>query len=376
MKKLSILIIALAVAFVYGCGATTSSVTTTAAPSSTTAGQPLKVLFLYAQAAEDGGWDSSWELARKKLETTFGSKVSISYKENVPSTAQATQVIDSAIQDGVGLVVGTSYGYGQYMIDAARKHPDTYFVQTQWESPGLENFSGFDYAGEDGYYLAGMAAGAAAKNGRAGMIDAFAIPSELRNMNGFTLGVRETNPDATVRAVITSSWYDPSKDVQAAKSLISSGVGALGSALNDPAIPRAAEQAGTPFVGGGINQGKYAPTVFLTGPEYDWTPFLQPAIQSILDNQWTSKFSYLGYKDGVVTLAKPGDAYRSLPASVRQQIDEARSKMKAGELSVFTGPIEDGAGNIVIPAGKTATVEQLQTMKFTVKGLLGVKAGG
>ena len=45
-----------------------------------------------------------------------------------------------------------------------------------------------------------------------GYVAAFPIPEVIRGINAFTLGVREANPEATVRVVWTNTWFDPAKE--------------------------------------------------------------------------------------------------------------------------------------------------------------------
>ena len=108
------------------------------------------------------------------------------------------------MRDGNKIIFGTSFGFMDAMAAAAKKYPDVYFEHaTGYKSPQeLANYFG---AVEDAIYLAGMAAGAATKNGNVGFIVPFPIPEIIRHTNGFALGVLAVRPDAKIRLVWTKS---------------------------------------------------------------------------------------------------------------------------------------------------------------------------
>ena len=117
----------------------------------------------------------------------LGKKVITTYKENVPEGPQTAQVIDALVRDGNKIIFATSFGFMDAMAAAAKKYPDVYFEHaTGYKS--AKNFANYFGAVEDAIYLAGMAAGAATKNGNVGFIVPFPIPEIIRHTNGFALG--------------------------------------------------------------------------------------------------------------------------------------------------------------------------------------------
>ena len=58
---------------------------------------------------------------------------------------------------------------------------------------------------------------------RLGYVGSFPIPEVIRDVNAFTLGAQSVNPDVKVHVVLISTWFDPPKEKQAAKSLIDAG---------------------------------------------------------------------------------------------------------------------------------------------------------
>src|SRR5439155_729866 len=95
-------------------------------------------------------------------------------------------------------------------------------------------------ADEDADYLTGMALGAASSKGKIGFVAPFPIPEVIREINAVALGAQTTHPGANVQVVWTNTWFDPTKEKQAAQSLLSRGVDAIGQGQDSPATGEAA----------------------------------------------------------------------------------------------------------------------------------------
>src|SRR5215470_13881697 len=123
-----------------------------------------KVAWIYVGPHNDHGWSQAHDQGRLYVQKALGSKVQTTYKENVPEGPQTSQVIDSLVRDGNKIIFGTSFGYQDAMLAAAKKYPDVYFEQATGTKQS-KNMAEYYGAGEDAIYLSGMAAGAATKKG-------------------------------------------------------------------------------------------------------------------------------------------------------------------------------------------------------------------
>jgi len=59
------------------------------------------------------------------------------------------------------------------------------------------------------------------------------------------------------------------------------------------------------------------------------------------------------------------------PDEVKELVKEKEKMIVEGTWDVFTGPIKDHSGNIVIPEGEKATDEEMLSMMFFVEGVVG-----
>jgi basic membrane protein A and related proteins len=374
LRLLVLLVIAVgALVGTTGCGSSSSS-SSTADTSGGNGKSPVKVGFLYAGSHKDGGWSESWDRSRLALQKKYAGQIETTFKENVPDGPQSAPAIESLIRDGATVIVATSYGEGRTIIDAARRHPDVKFLQSQWASPGIANLSGFDNAPEDGAYVAGVAIGQIVPDGaQVGWVDAFPIPYDLRTIDGFALGLNSVNPTATVNVVMTNSWTDANKIGQAARSLASENVGALSGSLSGPATGEVAEKNALPYVSISVDGRKFAPQQTVVSTLYDWLPAVEPGVKSVLDGTWKSQFYYVGMKEGAVNLSSFGGPFDKLTAKQQQAVHDAEQALKSGARSVFQGPIRDSSGKLVVQDGQSLTAAQLEALNFTVPNVKGVQ---
>ena len=330
-------------------------------------GDALKVAFVYIGPVGDAGWTKKHDDGRKYLEATLDKKVEVTYLESVPEGARSEQTFEKLARDGYGLIFGTSFGYGDAMLKVAKKYPN---VKFEWATgyKTSKNLGTYFGAAEEARYLSGIAAGAASKSGKIGYVAAFPIPEVLRGINAFTLGAQSVNPAATVQVVWTSTWFGPDKEKQAAESLRDAGADVLAMHQDSPATGQVAEAAGLKWVGYNDNLERFAPTAWLTGPVWDWGPYYVATAQAVINGKWKSGQYYGTMDDGLVGLAPFGP---SVSAATQAAILAKEAEIKAGTFKPFTGPIVDQAGNVIVPAGETASLGALLGTDYFVKGVIG-----
>ncbi len=103
---------------------------TPAAPAAQSkAAEPLKVGFVYVAPIADVGYTKQHDIGRiYAIDKVGKDKVTTTFVENVPETADAERVIRQMVADGNKLIFGTSFGYMNYMQKLAKEYPDVKFV--------------------------------------------------------------------------------------------------------------------------------------------------------------------------------------------------------------------------------------------------------
>jgi basic membrane lipoprotein Med (substrate-binding protein (PBP1-ABC) superfamily) len=332
---------------------------------------PFKAAWIYVGPHNDGGWSQAHDQGRLAVQKAFGSKVQTTYKENVPEGPQTCQVIESLIRDGNKIIFATSFGFQTCMAQEAKKHPDVYFEQATGtlQSKNMAEYFG---AGEEPIYLAGMAAGAATKNGTIGLVVAYPIPEVIRHTNAFTLGAQATHPGAKVKLVWTHSWFNPAKEKQAAQSLHSAGADVLGQNVDSPSTGQYAQSVGVPWVGYDSDSQKFAPKSWLTAAVYNWGVYYVPRVKAAMDGTWKTGFFYGNLKDGFTNIAPFGP---SVSAATKKAIAAKKEAMIAGTFHPLAGPLYDQTGKLRVPKGHVLSIKELYSMSWLVKGVIGSPKG-
>lgn len=372
MKKWlsGILALTLAASILAGCGGTAPKTNENQASAGDAKDEPLKVAFVYIGPPGDGGYTYMHDKGRQDMEAALGDKVQTTYVENVPETADAERVFENLAQQGNKVIFGTSFGYMDAMVAVAQRHPDVVFMHATGYKTA-ENLGTYMGRNHQGFYLAGIAAGEQLKGSASntiGFVAAFPIPEVIRAINAFTLGARSVNPDAKVKVVWSYTWFDPTKEKDAAKALLDAGVDGIAMYQDSPAPLVAAQEAGKFAIGNHSDAREHAPQAFLTAPVWNWGPYYTKAVQSVIDGTWKSEQYWGGMDEGIVDVAPLADFAKP---EAKAKIDEMKGKIVSGEYKVFTGPIKDQAGVEKVKAGETLSDQDQLEMMWFVEGVEG-----
>ena len=340
------------------------------AQDATPAGEPIKVGFVYVGPVGDLGWTYAHDQGRLALEEAIPN-VETGYQENVPENpADAERVIRQFAQDGYDVIFTTSFGYMDPTINVAQDFPDTTFIHISGFKTAPNVGTGFGKI-EEPRFVSGQLAGAMTESNQIGYVAAFPIPEVIRGINAFTLGVREVNPEATVRVVWTNTWFNPQTERQAAEALLDGGADVIAQHQDTAGPQQAAEDRGLYGVGYNADMSPLAPDAVLTSAIWNWGPYYIDIVESVINGTWESEQYWGGWQDGVVDMAPVADF---VPDDIRATIEEEVTRFRSGEetiYTIFTGPIADQTGEIRVPEGQSMTDEELLSMNWFVEGVEG-----
>ncbi|WP_246553337.1 BMP family ABC transporter substrate-binding protein [Paenibacillus tritici] len=344
--------------------ASTAPADSGAAATTEPAAEKPTVAFVYIGPPGDGGYTYQHDQGRLYMEKELGIKAD--FVENVPESADAERIITELAQNH-DIVFTTSFGYMDFTLNVAGKFPNVKFLHASGYKTA-ENMGTYFGKNYQASYLSGIAAGKMTKKNHLGYVGAFPISEVIYNLNAFTLGAQSVNPDIKVDVVWTNTWYDPATERQAAISLLDKGADVLLAYQDSPATLQAAAERGAFAGGNDSDMGKYAPDNYLTNPVWNWGPYYVKAVQSVMDGTWKSEQYSGDMADGMVELAPFGN---KVPEDVKQLVEEAKTRIISGELEVFTGPISDNKGKVVVQEGQKLTLEEVLAMNWLVQGVEG-----
>lgn len=316
--------------------------------SGTTAAPLPKVAVILYGPANDGGWNTMWGNAVKQLKTSVPG-VQVTVVPNVNPGAASQRTMMGLARQGYGLVVATG-GYPDTDLQkAADAYPRTQFMNLFGTRIG-KNLSPFDIGLEDSRYLDGVLAGLMTKSNIIGEVGGYPIPVEIRTLNAFALGVRSVNPEAKIKILWVNSFYDPTKESQAAQALVGAGADVLVMDSNTPAVSSVARARDVYFIGYGISRAADAPKNWLGAFSFNWAPYLVAWTRAVQQGTFKQGLFYEGLSKGAVGRTAYGS---SVPKSVIAKINDVKERIRSGSLKVFKGPIKSNAGKTVVPAGST-----------------------
>ncbi len=329
-----------------------------------------KAAFIYFSQANDGGWSEAHERGRQKTAEALG--IDLPYVESVEETTEAVrQVVDLYISRGFNIIVGTSYGFGDGLLEAAKAYPNVAFVNAAGET-AADNLESFYARTYQAWYLAGMAAGGVTKSNKIGIVGGFPISVVNWDLNAFALGAQSVNPDVEVVATFVNTWYDPVKERQAAEAILEQGADVMATNVSSTAVVVAAEAAGAHSIGFQNDMGHAAPKGHLTSVIFNWETYYIPTLKKMMAGEWSSDGAPLvGMAEGDVGLADISPLSAAVPVDLKKKIMDTRQSIIDEYFNPYKGPIKNQAGETVVPAGATMDDDGLWGMTYFVEGVTG-----
>lgn len=354
---------------------------------------PLKVAFIYVGPVGDYGFSFAHDLGRIATQEHFGDQIETVYVEDVPEP-DVEAFIDQLVADGADVILGTSFGYGDGILAAAQRYPDTIFG---WGTGFMRSPNVFTYMADfyQVYYLNGMIAAALSEEGSLGYVAAFPIPEVKRHINAFTMGAREVNADATVEVRWLFNWYDPAGATEATEALLAKGVDVLAFTEDTPTVIQVAAQRGSPGFSHYASMVEFAPDYVASGQLVNWETIYIDFIGKVLDGTYTASnlqdvdYFWLLEEEAVELGSEPGvpvaegyvddleavviDHPEFGSINVYDLVLTRLDQMTEGRdvFDPFAGPLVDRNGNEVYADGYLPTFGDLVSLEYAVPGVVG-----
>ena len=335
--------------------------------SPSTSAQPLKAGFGYVTPITEAGWTRQHEKGRKAVDKALGASVKTTFVENVPEGADAERVIRDLAREGHTIIFTPSFGYMEPTLKVAQEFPDVKFesITGYKTAPNVAVANARYY---EGRYLAGVAAGRMTLSNLAGYVAGFPIPEVLQGINAFTLGMRSVNPRAQVKVVWLNTWFDPTKERDAAMALFNQNVDVIAFHTGSTAVMAAAQERGKMAVAYHSDMRKGAPDAQIIAVTHEWGAYYTARIKAVQQGQWQTGNVWGGVKEGMVRV---GDFGPKVPKAVQAEVLAKQKDVASGKLHPFAGPISDNDGKLVVPAGQALSDAQILSMNYLVSGVQG-----
>lgn len=315
--------------------------------------------------------DKSWSQACYEGMEKCAEKLNLSvdYRENVAENDGSLECMEELIAKGCEIIICNSYGYAKWELEAAKRHPETYF----FHATGVETRENMaTYFGRiyQMRYLSGIVAGLQTETEKIGYVAAFPIPEVNRGINAFTLGVREVNPDALVYVEWSKSWAGDDENREAAERLFKShsDIDVLAMHADSLAPLDAAQERKIWSIGYNRDNSALYPETYLTAPVWQWENFFEARILECLQGKFQGIHYWEGIETGVVGLAP---LTGNVKAGISDVVLSYRKRLESGIFDVFYGPVFDRDGNMRVASGENMSDDaMLNGFDWYVKGVV------
>ena len=206
------------------------------------------------------------------------------------------------------------------------------------------------------------------KSGHLGFVAAHPFGVVNWVVNGYALGARQINPEATVNTIFIGTWGDPVKERAAAEALIDRGADVVGEHVNTPTPQIVAQERSIYGTGHHRDMSEFAPKATVCSAVWVWDRYLTPEIKKIAAGHWhTATFgAFLGIKDGGTDIVIHNSV---VPKTVIDKVMTERQAIIDGK-EVFAGPLSDRDGKPRVSAGRTLSDADLWKMDWYLPGVI------
>jgi basic membrane protein A len=290
--------------------------------------------------------------------------------ENIPEGPDVERVMETMIAQGARLIFPQSFGYQDFALKVAERHPDVIFMHPSGYKLA-KNFGTYWSASDQLFYALGVAAGRMSRTSKIGFVGAIPIPQIIGQVNAYHLGARSVNPKVTTYVLFTGSWVDPAKEAASANALVDRGVDVIANLVDSGiAVVQTAERRGVYAMGyHSAAVAKFAPRGWITGIDFHWGPLFVKIVNEVLAGTWKPAHYRPPLQEGIVRLAPFGAA---VPPVVRWAVTQVVDEFKAGvRKSPWMGPVYDQQGNLRIKPGEYPGPQFINEVTWFAEGIVG-----
>lgn len=279
----------------------------------------LVTLVLDKGGINDGSFNESAWNGAEKASKELG--VEVKYLES-NTDADYIQNIETAIDMESDLVIGVGFNLSNAIEEAAKNYPEQKFAIIDGDYEYIpKNVTPILFDEKEAGYLAGIVTAKTLTDmNKFGFVGGFEIPAVVNYKEGFEMGLKEVNPNASLSVIYANSFSDASKGRVITEQFISDGVGcvmAAAGAVNN-GVYEVCKEKGKYAVAVDMAQSNVAPDVILTS-----------AIKKVDVGVFESVKSYLDGKleGGVNVTYTQGVGYEKTSLMSDEAIEYVESKI-------------------------------------------------
>lgn len=278
----------------------------------------------------DGSFNQSSWAGLTKAEKELG--IEVAYLESKTDSDYAAN-IETFIDEECDLIIGVGFMLATAIREAAEANPDQKFaIIDDSACADLPNVACLMFQQEQPSYLVGYVAGMMTESDNVGFVLGMSSGPMNQFGYGYTAGVLDANPDATVQMADANAFGDPAQGKSITTAMITNGADVVFHAAGGTGLGmiEACKEANIWAIGVDSDQSVLAPENIITSALKRVDTASYEIAKAVLEDKYTA---------GVITydLASEGVDYVAsdlLPEDVKKALEDVKTKILSGEIVV------------------------------------------
>ena len=268
--------------------------------------------------------------------------IEVNYLES-KTDADYQSNIETFMDEGYDLIICVGYMLADATREAAEANPDQKFAIIDDATIDLPNVACLMFSQAEASYLVGIVAGMMTETDTVGYVQGMVSDSMNQFGCGFIAGVKSVNPEATVLQFNANNFGDPTGGNTAATDMITKGADVVfhAAGATGNGVIEACKANGVYAIGVDTDQAPLAPETVITSAMKRVDIAAQDISLAVANGTFTPGVHLYSLENGGVDLAPTRDL---LPEEVIAAVEDAKTKIIAGEITVPSTPEELGGG--------------------------------
>ena len=233
------------------------------------------------------------------------------------------QALYNLLEVGVDVIITSDEGgLTDAVSEAARSNPDTFFIILGAEGAPLMNLASVIFEENEVGYMAGYIAGTITNTNSVGFVGGASFESIFRTERGFTAGVADADPSATVMVEYigepgdATGLYDQGMIREASLRLAGSGADVLFAAAGTGALGAVsgAERMGVRTVGSDHDLEMLAPDTVSFSVIYRYDVPVRMLLEDVINGTFAGGIYTMGFENGGLDISDPGSSVTAAEA--------------------------------------------------------------
>lgn len=336
--------------------------------------EKLKVGFAHVNDTKSSSWVYSHELGRMHLDHVLNKSVETVSVTRLPESIEAAPALQKMLDEGCRIIFTTSPSLINATLKVAMENPEVNLLNCS----AVHSFKHVNtYFGRihEPRFLSGLVAGVMTRTGKLGYIAPFPVSDVLSGINAFTLGARMIRPDVQVYLEWMQTWDYNSATPQCTNRIAQQGADII-CHHNTLANRQFSREYGV-YTIKQDESGCFVPEKYLAVPVWNWGIFYEKYIRSILvggtrlghDSASTGRVRnyWWGMDSGLLDFFY---ARNHIPVETQKLIGFFKSGIMSRSFRVFTGPIRDREGRLMLEEDEILEHPQILMMNWIIEGVV------